>query len=196
MAVNVLAPTGFVPSRHLLGAAPTYQTTIRYIQRLYGTNLGIGDVVSTTAGYVVAQTGNPVLGVFLGVLPYYDINMQQTWHGLNGAYQSTLLPPVGTDLQCYVCTDPFQVFRVQFSGGPWAASWMGLNVALNGNAAPNAAGISTAYINGQATTATLPFRIVGQSGVTGGPQDPANTNPWLEVVINPGIAETLSGTGV
>jgi hypothetical protein len=44
------------------------------------------------------------------------------------------------------------------------------------------------------TTATLPFRILGVAGVSGGPQDPANTNPVIEVRLN--TSEQLNATGI
>ena len=37
---------------------------------------------------------------------------------------------------------------------------------------------------------------MGVVGITGGPQDPANTNPWIEVVMNPGIAERGQSLGI
>jgi hypothetical protein len=64
------------------------------------------------------------------------------------------------------------------------------------NGAPNIAGVSTLALDFStlATTATLPFRVVGNYGVTGGPQDPGNNNPWIEVRIN--TSEVLSATGI
>jgi hypothetical protein len=45
-------------------------------------------------------------------------------------------------------------------------------------------------------TAALPLRIMGLAGVPGGPQDPANTNPWVLVRINATLVEHLQGLGI
>ncbi len=203
MATNLLAPNGLVYSRNLLGAAPTYQANKFKIKAGSTTAIGLGDLVKTgtggSQGYIVpaliGDTG--VLGVFAGVLPYYDQTAQQTMHGLNGSMPTTANPIV--DIDCLVINDPFAVFRVQVSSSvAWAQSWRGQNINfLSGtNGAPNAAGISTlaADYTTLATTNTLPFRIVEVVGVTGGPNDPANINPWIEVRIN--NSELLAGTGI
>lgn len=207
MATNVLAPNGLLYSRNKIGAAPTYQAGAYTIIRGYTSNIGLGDLVKTGTGAtyqggVVLSAFNDTagLGVFAGVLPYYDTVLQGTAHGLNGSYVSTALPPVGVNVPCVVISDPFAVFRVQVSGGPWAQTWRGQNInwLTGSNGAPNAAGISTLALD--ATTInvsnTLPFRIEGLSGVSGGPQDPANTNPVIEVSFNPNWIEMLSGTGI
>ena len=64
------------------------------------------------------------------------------------------------------------------------------------NGAPNASGISSLYLDGTtiAETATLPFRIMGVTGISGGPQDPANTNPTILVCMN--TSENLNSQGV
>ena len=103
-----------------------------------------------------------------------------------------------------VITDPFATFVVQTNSqtaGGFQQTWMGLNAtwvasSLNSNA--NGNGRSLAVIdnvtNVIGTTNTYPFRIVGPAGVTGGPQDPANLNPWIEVRLNNAFA--LQTTGI
>ena len=206
MATNVLAPNGLVFSRNKLGAAPTYQANEYRIKNGYASKLGMGDLVKTgtssNQGYVVisALSDTSGLGIFAGVLPYYDTTLQQTGHGLNGAYVATVSPPAGVDVPCLVISDPFAVFRAQVSGGTWAASWRGQNINfLTGtNGVPNAAGISVLALDFTTlgTSNTLPFRIENVVGVTGGPQDPANTNPLIEVSLNPAWVEMLQGTGI
>lgn len=204
MAVNVLTPQGLLWARNKIGAAPTAQTNIYYIKAGYATNIGFGDLVKTLSspnqGYVgLSVLGDTSgLGVFFGVAPYYDKTYQSTQHGLNGSYASAANP--AADIPCYVCSDPFATFRAQVSGGPWLPSWRGQNInwLTASNGAPNGAGISTLTLDGTTvnTTNTLPFRIEGLAGVSGGPQDPANTNPWLEVSFNPAWVEMLQGTGI
>lgn len=202
MATNALAPTGLVFSRNIISASPTFQANKYKIKAGYGSKIGIGDLVLTgtggNQGYVtIAGNSSSInLGVFAGVLPYYDQTAQQTMYGLNGSYPTSANPLV--DIDCLVIDDPFAVFRVQVSGGPWATSWRGQNIQIlaNTNGAPNISGVSTLALDATtiATTNTLPFRIQELVGVTGGPQDPANTNPWIEVRLN--LAEQLQPLGI
>lgn len=208
MGTNLLQPYGFQLNRNALGLAPNYQGKQYLIKRGYATNLGKGDPVKWgtggNQGYIVLATtaDTNIIGIFQGVLPYYDSSQQQIAHGLNGSYQSSALPPSGVDIQCLVYDDPFGTFIAQVSGGPFVQTWQGQNinfVAPSGGIGPgnpNISGISTAALDGAsvAVTNTLPFQIIGTVGVTGGPQDPANTNPWLEVRMN--TAQMLSTTGV
>lgn len=204
MAVNVLSPNGLVWARNLIGAAPTVQANAYKIKKGYGTTIGFGDLVKTGAGgnqgYVVLSAFNDtnVLGVFAGVLPYYDLTYQQTQHGLNGAYVGTINP--SADVDCLVISDLSSAFRIQASGGPYTASMRGQNCnwLTGSNGAPNANGISTLALDLTTigSSNTLPLRILGVAGVPGGPQDPNNTNPVLEVTINPALIEMLQGTGI
>lgn len=206
MATNLLAPQGLIYSRNLLGAAPTYQAFRAKIKNGYSSKIGVGDLVSTgtggNQGYVTISGANPtsIFGVFRALLPYYDTALQATAHGLNASYPTTAAPPTGVDLDCDVIIDPFAVYRVQASGGPWTIAMRGQNVNwLSGtNGVPNAAGISTLAVDLStvATTNTLPLRLLDVVGVTGGPNDPANTNPTVEVMINFSISDFLQATGI
>lgn len=206
MATNTLAPTGLVFSRNIITNAPTFQSNVYNMLTTYATKIGYGDVVATgtgsNQGYVILAPDNAtsILGVFAGVAPYYDSNLQTTvftqwWTGTQNPTSSP---------QCYVIDDPNAVFRAQVSGGPYAQSWRGRNInwvsgnSTNGNGVPNISGISTLALDGATinTTSTLPFRVIGTVGVTGGPQDPANTNPWLEVTMNFGSSERNQSTGI
>src|SRR5579859_1439248 len=118
MATNLLAPFGLIYSRNLLGAAPPYQMFNGKIKNGYGSKIGVGDVVQTgtggNQGYVIIGAANPsnILGVFRGVLPYYDTNLQGTAHGLNASYITAAAPPTGVDIDCAVIVDPLAVYRV------------------------------------------------------------------------------------
>ena len=88
--------------------------------------------------------------------------------------------------------------RVDIDGGVYDQSWRGKNIGFvdASNGAPNFAGQSTLVLDysSLATTATLPFRVLGVAGLPGGPQDPANTYPWIIVKMN--TAEVLNPTGI
>lgn len=206
MGTNTFAPTGFVFSRNRRTNSPTFQANKYKIKAGFASKIGIGDLVSTqtggNAGYI-GPTGNApgangILGIFMGVLPYFDLTQQAQAYGLNGSYVANTNSQA--DIDCLVVDDPDAVWRIQVQGGPWAQSWRGENIQLlaNSNGAPNASGISTAALDGTtvAVTNTLPFRIQELVGVSGGPQDPANTNPWIEVCINFGFSEQQSATGL
>lgn len=206
MATNTAAPVGLIPSRNLYGGSPTFQENIFTIKKGYAQNIGIGDLVITgtgaNQGYVTISTGleSAQLGVFRGITSlqatsavggaqgdgYYDTVLQTIAYGLNGSYPATA-SPIG-DIGCRVISDPGAVFRVQMINGAWAQNLRGQNIsfAAGTNGVPNSAGQSVLSVdfNTVGTTNTLPFRIVGLSGVSGSGQDPANTNPWIEVMLN------------
>ena len=198
MGTNTLAGTGLGLARSYSGGAGNYAGSQMLIKNGYASGLAVGDPVQLLAspqGYVGIVSGTSptnILGVFGGVLPYYDTNLQATSHGLNGSYVTTAAPPAGTDIPCIVYTDPNVTFVAQVSGLVWLPSWTGQNITWLASTygAPNATGRSTLLLDSAsiATTNTLPLRIVGPIGVSGGPQDPANTNPWIEVKMNTAFA--------
>lgn len=219
MATNTAAPQGLIYARNIFGGSPTFQTDIKFIKRAYGSNIGIGDLVITgtgaNQGFVILSTGveSAQLGVFMGITSppqgafgqggavgdgVFDTNLQSINYGLNGAYVSTITPPTGVNVGARVISDPSAVYRVQMINGAWTESLRGQNINFTAgtNGAPNASGLSTLSVdfNTVNTTNTLPFRIVGLSGVAGSAQDPSNTNPWLEVTLN--TPEQLASTGI
>lgn len=203
MATNVLAPTGLVWSNNLFGATDARANNFR-IKKGYATAIGIGDLVKTgtsgNQGYVVlgALNDSTGLGVFGGVLPYFDTVAQQTMHGLNGSWPTSANP--SGDVDCVVYSNLSDVFRIQGSGAAYTNSMRGNNINfLTGTiGVPNAVGISTltADMASVATTNTFPLRIVGVAGTVGGPQDPNNTNPTLLVTFNPGWLESMLALGI
>lgn len=207
LGTNVLQPYGLVYSRQRRGSAPTFQANKYKIKAGYATKIAIGDVVETgtggNQGYVILSADNPgatgILGVFAGVLGYFDNTAQQFLNGLNGSWPGANAN-ASADVDCLVIDDPDAVFRTQVSGGPWLQSWRGQNInwLAGTNGVPNAAGYSTLVLDGSsvATTNTKSFRIQELVGVTGGPQDPANTNPFIEVCLNFGLSEQQLATGI
>lgn len=219
MGTNTTAPTGLVYARNRFSGSPTFQTSIYQIKNGTTGKIGIGDLVitdSVNTGYVALSTGVEIaqLGVFVGITSpppgsntgvfgaqgdgVYDTNLQALNYGLNGAYVSTISPPAGIDIGAKVIDDPGAVFRVQMVNGAWATSLRGKNINFTAatNGAPNASGLSVLSVdfNTVGVGNQLPFRIIGLSGFVGGPQDPSNTNPWIEVALN--TAEMLQGAGI
>jgi len=196
---NVFAPTGLVWSRNKLAASPSYQLQAMKIVNGYATSIPKGSLVVETGGYITlwADNGARITGVFMGVYPYFDTNAQQTMHGRNGAWIASTT--ASGDVDCAVITDPMAIFRIQCSGIAPAVTWPGLNLntIAGTNATLSASGISV--LAGDSATpaanAAFPFVIEGLAGVVGGPQDPTQTNPTLEVRINPALHTALLGLG-
>lgn len=218
MGTNTAAPNGLNFSRNLNSNSPTFQANVYAIKRGYATNLYKGDLVKTLTGANQGYVGLSLLadishlGVFVGITSppstlgvggasgggVYDLNLQAMNYGLNGAYVSTILPPTGIDVGALVIDDPGAVFIAQMVGGSWTTSLRGQNInftaASNGNG--NISGTSALSLDFASIGVgnQLPFRIIGLSGVGGGPQDPGNVNPWIEVVLN--TPETRNSTGI
>lgn len=207
---NLLQPNGLSVARNQISGSNTYQTGVRTIRRTYGSNIGMGDLVKAGAvadeGYIALAltTDTNALGVFAGVLPYYDTVFQQAAYGQNGAYQSTSSP--SGDIPCEVIVDPFVTFLAQVAGGPFLQTWVGkgINFTSGTNGAPNISGRSTLSLDAATVGVdpTLPFQIVGiASAWPGGLQVSAAdintlqsvTNPWIEVRLN--TAQMLNPTG-
>jgi hypothetical protein len=203
---NLYAPSGLIFTRNFISGANTYQANQFKIKQGYASAIGMGDLVKTgtgaNLGYIVPALLNDtgVLGVFAGVVSYYDSTAQQTMHGLNGAWPGSSAN-ASADVACLVISDPFATFSAQVNApsNAYVESWRGQNINfLTGtNGVPNTAGISTLALDYTTmnTTNTLPFRIIGPLQVApGGQRDPANNYPWVEVRIN--NSEVLAGTGI
>jgi hypothetical protein len=172
---NVSAPKGFVPKRHLDGSPWNGSVRMFYIPSTDATAVFVGDLVKVggsagTAGVVVAgidvegiptaalatasTTGQDLLGAVVGFLPNpLDLN-------LSGRYRAA-----STNRIALVCVDPTVVYEVQEDGvtSNLAAADVGLNVPYSTTAGSTTTGQSKMEIigNSKATTATLPFKILG-----------------------------------
>lgn len=203
MGTNPFVPNGLTLSgaRTRMGGAATYQNNSCVIKAGYGSAISRGDLVNAgtgaLAGYAVLSllADTQSWGVFTTVYPYFDSTAQQTMHGLIGSYPANANP--STDIQASLVDDPGVTFVAQVSGGPWQQLWnnQNINFLAGTNGVPNITGQSTLALDASTigTTNTLPFRIVGPIGTVGGPQDPTNSNPWIEVRLNTSIQ--LSQTG-
>lgn len=203
MATNTLAPTGLSPARSFLGNSPTYQGTQRLILGAYTTTIGYGDVVAigdsgVTQGYVeLAPDGaSSILGVFGGLLPYFSSVTQQTVNR-NGWSTDSGAP---TTVGCIIFDQYGIVFQAQLNGA-YTQDMAGKNIdwtaATNGAPGSGPSYISTLSLDASTVgvSNTLPFKIIGLAPtLPGGPQDPSNTNPIIEVVMN--TAQMLSAGGI
>jgi hypothetical protein len=215
MATLSLAPFGLRASRLKSGAAANYEGEKYLIGKGYTSAIAKGDLVYTLPsgpyqGYIAPypEGGTHILGVFLGVGPYYDTVAgpqpgKQFWSGTESP---------SSDVVAYVIDDPTCVFVAQVSGGPATYADRGKNIDFGGGGAPNASGLSVGYLD-YTTVNTLAsagaLRIIGFSPTMVGGSvtfDPTlassygtttnqPTNNWLEVIFNPSFFEHYIGTG-
>lgn len=170
---NINAPKGFVPIRHIDGSPFNGQLIPYLIPASDGTATGIGDVVihagsAGTAGQVVGgmdvegiptigratvgTSGQNVVGVVRGFL--VDPTSLGTKHRLASTARVAL-----------VVTDPTVVYEVQADEvtTPLVAADIGNNISFNVSSVNATTGISQVTIisASKATTATLPFKLLG-----------------------------------
>lgn len=202
MALN-FAPQGLLQNRNLIGSAGNFQANIYTIKKGYASAIGFGDPVITLAGgnqgYIgpYANGGTHVLGVLIGVLPYYDLTLQQLVN--KNWYAGTENP--SDDIQAMVIDDRNQTFSIQ-SNSTFTQAMRGQNVDILNPGAPNTFGVSTASADllNVNTTGTFPLRIVGPATKSFGGSDPTvkasllQANGWIEVVLN--TSEYFQTTGI
>jgi hypothetical protein len=183
--------------------------SLYYIASGYGSKIGFGDLVITASGggpiQIYAASGTHSLGVFAGCLPYFDTTLQQV---VNKQWYAGTETPADV-VQCWVIDDPFAIFTIQVGGAsnnPVTRLMRGGNLDLAQNGSPNTStGMSTAYADAttyNATTATLPLRIVGPSERFFPGYNPASpttfttppTNNYIDVRLN--TSEIMTSTGI
>lgn len=187
---NVNAPFGFSPTCHIDGAVWNAQTRAYAVDPASATAIYKGDPVSfNSSGYVERMTAGTgqILGIFWGchytpaapgIIPYNDY-----WPG-SGNYSAT------SPIEAYVIVDPTVIFEVQAGGTAIALTSMNLNVQFNlGTAGVRGPGLSGAYVESPAVTATLPFRVVGFD--TG--SDIASAYNRIQVVMNNSTLKNTTG---
>lgn len=162
---NVDGPYGLVPVK-LLSGTPYAGVTRQYkIANNYNTSIFNGDAVKLVTGGTVERDAFDAamtpIGVFLGC-SYTDPNTKQKTF-----QQYYPASTAADDIQAYVCDATDVLFKVAIlsSGttiGDMAQTDIGANVAGVNNAGDSVTGNSKSGISDtSATTATLPFRIVG-----------------------------------
>lgn len=154
---NTNAPFGFRQYRGL-GSAPTYEQSVRKIASGDSTAIYFGDPVSNVnTGYITRSTAGTaqIAGIFAGC-KYLSTSQKRTvwsnyWPGADA----------NGDVEAYVIDDPNAQFVVQAGGTAITLADMGLYVQFNLGTGNANTGISGAYVESPAVTATLPFRITG-----------------------------------
>lgn len=205
---NTLAPSGFKVVRRYDGTAANYAVITKFIAYNNTNQIARGDPVKfISTGYIdlMAVGGTTIDGIFLGC-EYFDPN-----HTSETPFRPAWLAPTlasGTIVRAKVMVDPMVVLQCQLNGGPALQADIGNNIDIkSGTSGQPAAssGISTCALDysTRATTATLPFRIIGIVGgpslQIGGPAisaayDPTQANNWVEVVMN--TADITQTTGI
>lgn len=161
---NTQAPNGFQDWGAGYGTAPNFETTRRLIARTDAVSLFNGDpVVSLSTGYITRATAGAVqiAGIFRGC-KYLSISSKRVvWK----PYWPGTTTDVSADIEAYIVADPNAKFIVQAGGSTTPITLANVNNNANftigtGNTSN---GISGAALDQTtiATTATLPFRIVG-----------------------------------
>ncbi len=154
---NTNAPFGFRQYRGL-GSAPTYEQSVRLIKSDNTTAVYFGDPVSNlNTGYITRATAGTaqIAGIFVGC-KYLSTSQKRTvwsnyWPGSDAS----------ADVEAYIVDDPNAQFVVQAGGTAIGLADMGLYIQFNLGTGNSSTGISGAYVESPAVTATLPFRIIG-----------------------------------
>ena len=154
---NTNAAFGFRVYRGM-GADPTYELSVRLIKSDNSTAIYFGDpVTNLNTGYITRATAGTaqISGIFAGC-KYLSTSQKRTvwsnfWPGADAA----------ADVEAYLVDAPNAQFVVQAGGTAIGLADMGLNVQFNLGTGNSATGISGAYVESPAVTATLPFRIIG-----------------------------------
>jgi hypothetical protein len=169
---NTNAPFGFKPWKGT-GSPPTFELSVRKIKSDNTTAIFRGDaVIPLTTGYIGQATASTVRmeGIFWGC-KYLSTSQKRTvwsnyWPGADAA----------ADVEAYIIDDPNMQFEVQSSDSSGTSAIVFANIGEYINIAvgtgSTATGLSGMTVDQDtlATTATLPFRIVGLI------QDPPGAN--------------------
>ena len=187
---NVLAPFGFRHFGSLDGVSANYGMSTRKIASGYGTAIFRGDpVININTGYIQQITASTVqtAGVFQGC-EYLSTSQgikirSKYWPGSDAT----------GDVTAFIISHPQATFLCQVNGTPLLLASVGMNgqVALTqtGNTRTGYSGMTLdTTTNVPATTATFPFRIIGQgsdvlpAGVNG--SDNTTNYNWAIVAFN------------
>jgi hypothetical protein len=194
VVANLNTPFGFQQYRGT-GSAPTYEIVTARIDAANNIPIFTGDPVSYRSpanGYIVESVAGtaPVLGIFVGCKFTSTVTKKTEWFnywpgsGANG------------DVEAYVITDPNAQFVVQGGGAVIGQDKIGQNVQLNPGVGNTATGISGAFVENPAVTATLPFRIVGLVRNPPGANGTDITSPYNHVIVSFNNAITRANGGV
>lgn len=179
---NTSAPFGFSQYKGT-GSAPTYEQVEMLIASNNATPIYFGDAVvpvtGSATGYIKQATASTVAlaGIFVGC-KYLSTSQKRTvwsnyWPGSDA----------NGDVKAYVINDPNAQFLCQAGGTNVGASKIGQNIQLNVGTGNATNGISGMYVESPATTATLPFRVVGVVADPPGANGTDTTSGYNLVVV-------------
>jgi hypothetical protein len=189
----VSAPYGLIPVRSMVGSGTNAGLNRLYkVGDSYATDIFYGDIVSLSAGVIIKSTATTATAAMIGVFQgctYTDATLKYKVHKKNWVGGT-----VSTDIQAYVCDDPFMIYQAQ-ADGAIGQTGLGENANLIQTNGTDAIGMSRVTID--ATTVVtngLPVRIVG---FVDGP-DSAVGDAFTDVLVmlNPLHAQLLVTTGV
>lgn len=209
MAANAIAPSGFQTLRRYDGAAPNYSMREEVIAYNYGSRINYGDPVFRNTGGTISlyvAGGTTIHGIFRGCR-YLDPGTLKT--EFYPAWRTPTLAAT-TTVFAVIEQDPFMTFMVQNIGTAVTQALIGSNcdVSVTAGYTPGSTtslpGLSTCAVaatTSPVNTATLPLRIEGIIGLTGGLVTPAvnaaysslNDNQWFEVRLNTPDFSTRTG---
>ena len=193
---NTFAPFGFRQYRGL-GSAPTYEQVVARV--IYNAPaIYYGDPVQPDANGYVYALNSPTLqiaGVFAGC-KYLSVSQKRTvwsnyWPGSDVAS--------GNTVEGYIVNDPNAKFVAQVGGSSSTgitSADINANVQFAYGTGNTANGVSGAYVvyNSAATTATLPFRVVGLvTDPPGSAGTASGAYNWVIVAFNNVSTKTLTG---
>jgi hypothetical protein len=160
-----------------------------------GHNIGNGDVVSLTGGYVVnsvaataivpGSSAQLILGVFNSVK--YQPSQQNVSPGTFPYWVAGTTTANAQDAAVSVCTDPSQVYIVQANGAV-PQSYIGRNFNLGGFNSTSSLGQSAIYLD--VTTVTTQnwgqVKLIGLAPVTPAMESNAwgDSYTWVKVTLN------------
>lgn len=171
MAANPLVPFGFRIARQFNANPTNMQLNVRQIAFNNANQIAYGDPVkSLSTGFIDLMTvgGTTIHGVLLGVnypnaTAIGGVSFPPNWAAVSGLASTAVVTAL-------VANDPNLVFMAQCNGAAQTVAAVGQNIDIKTgtSGAPNGAGISTCALDATtiATTATLPFRIVGIVGLS------------------------------
>jgi len=169
---NTNTPFGFRQIKGT-GSVPTYEQSVRKIASNNSTAIFYGDaVIPLTTGYIAQATASTVRmeGIFVGC-KYLSTSQKRTvWSNYWPGSDAT------GDVEAYIVDDPNAQFIVQSADtngtDPVAFANIGeyINITVGTGNTANGISAMAVDVNTLATTATLPFRIVGLV------QDPPGAN--------------------
>jgi len=192
---NLNTPFGFAQYRGT-GSAPTYEQVTARIASNNLTPIYSGDAVvpetGPATGYIKQATAGtaPLAGIFIGC-KYLSVSQKRTvwssyWPGSDA----------NGDVEAYIVNDPNAQFLVQAGGTVIGQDKVGQNVQLNVGVGNPFTGRSGMFVENPASTATLPFRIVGLVRNPPGANGTDITSPYNQVIVAFNNALTRSNGAV